>query len=154
MSIPMSWAIALAVAGAMGVVLLLGFAAHRGLIAAPERALAHVAYLLGGGVAGFLALAFPPAWPLLAAVVGMLVVRAVQTRRSLDIGLLMVGFGSAWTLLVGLSILNNLSDPAVTSSGYGYDVGWFVFAALLLLAGLAVAIAGSVAPDRQRLWRR
>jgi hypothetical protein len=143
----MSWAIALAVAGAIGVVLLLGFAAHRGLIAAPERALVHVAYLLGGGVAGFLALAFLPAWPLLAAVVGMLVVRAVQTRRSLDIGLLMVGFGSAWTLLVGLAILNDLSDPAVTS--YGYDIGWFVFAALTLLAGLALAIAGSVAPFRR-----
>jgi hypothetical protein len=152
MSIPMSWAIALAVAGAMGVVVLLGVAAHRGVIAAPERALAHVAHLLGGGVAGFLALAFYPAWPLLAAVVGMLVVRAVQTRRSLDIGLLMVGFGSAWTLLVGLSIVNDLSDPAVTS--YGYDIGWLAFAALILLAGLAVTILGSVAPDRQRLWRR
>jgi hypothetical protein len=149
MSIPMSWAIALAVAGAMGVALLVGFAAHRGVIAAPERALVHVAYLLGGAVAGFLALAFYPAWPLLAAVVGMLVVRAVQTRRSLDIGLLMVGFGSAWTLLVGLSIVNDLSDPAVTS--YGYDIGWFAFAVLILLAGLAVAIAGSVAPNRQRL---
>ena len=152
MSIPMSWAIALAVAGAMGVVLLLGVAAHRGLIAAPERGLAQVAYLLGGGVAGFTALAFYPAWPLLAVVVGMLVVRAVQTRRSLDIGLLMVGFGSAWTLLFGLSILNDINDPAVTS--YGYGQGWFLFAALLLLAGLALTIAESVAPFRPRLWRR
>lgn len=148
----MSWAIALAVAGAMGVVLLLGIAAHRGVIAAPERALAHVAHLLGGGVAGFLALAFYPAWPLLAAVVGMLVVQAARSGRSLDIGLLMVGFGSAWTLLFGLSILNDLTDPAVTS--YGYGQGGFLFAALILLAGLAVAIAGSVVPIRQLLWRR
>lgn len=148
MSIPMSWAIALAVAGAMGVVLLLGIAAHRGVIAAPERVLAHVAHLLGGGVAGFLALAFYPAWPLLAAVVGMLVVQAVRTRRSVDIGLLMVGLGSAWTLLFGLSILNDISDPAVTS--YGYGQGWIWFAALVLLAGLAVTIAGSVAPFRRR----
>jgi hypothetical protein len=147
MSIPMSWAIALAVAGAMGVVLLLGIAAHRGVIAAPERAVAHVAYLLGGGLAGFLALAFYPAWPLLAAVVGMLVVQAVRTRRILDIGLLMVGFGSAWTLLIGLSILNDMADPAVTS--YGYDQGWFAFAAGILLAGLAITIAGSVAPFRR-----
>jgi hypothetical protein len=147
MSIPMSWAIALAVAGAMAVVLLLGVAAHRGLIAAPERALAHVAYLLGGGVAGFTSLAFYPAWPLLAAVVGMLVVQAVRSQRVLDIGLLMVGFGSAWTLLFGLSILNDITDPAVTSTQD--DSGGFVFAALILLAGLAVTIAGSVASGRQ-----
>jgi hypothetical protein len=147
MSIPMSWAIALAVAGAMGVVLLLGVAARRGVIAAPERPLTHVAYLLGGGVAGFTALAFYPAWPLLAAVVGMLVIRAVQTRRLLEIGLLMVGFGSAWTLLFGVAILNDISDPAVTS--YGYGQGWFVFAAGILLAGLAVTIAASVATFRR-----
>jgi hypothetical protein len=147
MSIPMPWAIALAVAGAMGVVLLLGIAAHRGVIAAPERVLAHVAHLLGGGVAGFLALAFYPAWPLLAAVVGMLVVQAIRTRRVLDIGLLMVGFGSAWRLLLGLAILNDLTDPAVLSTQDG--TGGFVFAALILLAGLAVTIAGSVAPFRR-----
>jgi hypothetical protein len=144
MSIPMSWAIALVVAGAMGVVLLVGVAARRGVIAAPERALVHVAYLLGGGVAGFLALAFYPAWPLLAAVLGMLVMQAVRSRRVLDIGLLIVGFGSAWTVLLGLAIRNEISDPAVTS--YGYGQGWFVFAALILLAGLAVTIAALVAP--------
>ena len=143
----MSWAIALAGAGTMGVVLLLGFAAHRGVIAAPERAFAHIAYLLGGGVAAFTALAFYPAWPLLAAVVGMLVAQAVRSHRVLDIGLLMVGFGSAWTVLFGLSILNDLNDPAVTS--YGYGQGWIVFAAAIVVAGLAVAIAGSVASGRQ-----
>lgn len=141
MSIPLPWAIALAVAAAMGVVVMLGIAAHRGMIAAPERGLAHVAHLLGGGLAGFLALAFPPAWPLLAAVVGMLAVRAVQTRRSLDIGLLMVGFGTAWTLLLGISILNVMTDPAVTSQ----DVtGWFAFAATVLVAGVVITIADSV----------
>jgi uncharacterized membrane protein required for colicin V production len=147
MSIPMSWAVALAVAGAMGVVSLLGIAAHRGVIAAPERVLAHLAHLLGGGVAGFLALAFYPAWPLLAAVVGMLVIRAIQTLRILDIGLLMVGFGSAWTLVMGLAILNDLADPAVISTQD--DTGGFVFAALILLAGLGVAIAGSAVPSRR-----
>jgi hypothetical protein len=147
MSIPMSWAVALAVAGAMGVVSLLGIAAHRGVIAARERVLAHLAHLLGGGVAGFLALAFYPAWPLLAAVVGMLVIRAIQTLRILDIGLLMVGFGSAWTLVMGLAILNDLADPAVISTQD--DTGGFVFAALILLAGLGVAIAGSAVPSRR-----
>jgi hypothetical protein len=144
MSIPMSWAIALAVAAAMAVVLLLAVAARRGMVAAPERVLAHVAYLLGGGVAGFTALAFPPAWPLLAAIIGVLVLQAVRSRQVLDIGLLMAGFGSAWTLLLGRAILSDLTDPAVTST---QDVaGWFVFGLVALLAGLALAITGSVAP--------
>lgn len=145
----MSWAIALAVAAAMGAVLLLGMAARRGIVAAPERALVHVAYLLGGRVAGFLAIAFFPAWPLLAAVVGMLVVQAVRSHRVLDIGLLMTGFGSAWTLLLGLAILNDLADPAVTSTQN--DTGVFVVAAVILLTGLAVAGANSVLPFGRRL---
>ena len=58
MYIPASWGIALAVAGAMAIVIALAVAAHRGLIAAPERPLAQVAHLLGGGLAGFLALGF------------------------------------------------------------------------------------------------
>jgi hypothetical protein len=152
MSIPISWAIALAVAAAMSVVLLVGLAARRGIVAAPERALVQVAYLLGGGVAGFVALAFYPAWPVLAAVVGMLVIRAVQTRRSLDIGLLMVGFGSTWTLLRGLAILNDMTDPAVTSTGE--EGGGFVLAALILLAGLWVTIAASFRRGRSGSWRR
>ena len=152
MSIPMSWAIALAVAGAMGVVLAIAVAAHRGVIAAPERALVHVAYLMGGGVAGFLALAFYPALPVLAAVVGMLVIQALRAGRVIDIGLLLVGLGSTWTLLFGLSILNDLADPAVTS--YGYGQGWIVFAALFLLAGLVLTIAGSRMPIGSRPGRR
>jgi hypothetical protein len=152
MSIPVPWAIALAVAGAMGVVLLLGVAARRGFIAAPERALANVAYLLGGGIAGFLAIAFYPAWPLLAAVVGMLVVQAVRSHRVLDIGLLMAGFGSAWTLLMGLAILNDLADPAVTSTQD--DTGVFVVAAVILLTGVATAVIGSGAPIHRPTERR
>jgi hypothetical protein len=140
MHIPMSWAIALVVAGAMAVVVALGIAARRGVIAAPERALAHVAYLLGGGLTGFMALAFPPAWPLLAAVVGMLVIRAFQMRRILDIGLLTAGFGSAWTLLLGLSKVNAMTDPAVHSP----DVtGWFLFAIGVLVTGVVVTIVGA-----------
>jgi hypothetical protein len=152
MSIPMSWAIALAVAAAMALVLLLAVSARRGIVKAPERALAHVAYLVGGGVAGFTALAFPPAWPLLAAVVGMLVVQAVRLQRVLDIGLLMGGFGSAWTLLLGLSIWNDLTDPAVTSTQD--DTGWFAFALVTLLAGVVLSIAGSVSPIQRPTQHR
>lgn len=143
MYIPTSWAIALGIAGAMAVVVALAIAARRGAIAAPERALAHVAYLLGGGLTGFMALAFPPAWPLLAAVVGMLVIRAFQMQRLLDVGLLTVGFGSAWTLLLGGSILNAMTDPAV----HAPDVnGWFVFAVGVLVTGLVVTVVGAGRP--------
>ena len=147
MSIPTSWAIALAVAGAMGVVLLLAMAARRGVIAARERALAHVAYLLGGGVTGFLALAFYPAWPVLAAVLGMLVIQGLREHRVMDIGMLMTGYGGAWTLLLGLSIWNDLSDPAVTSTQD--DTGVFAFAAVVLLAGVVVTLAGWLTPIHQ-----
>jgi hypothetical protein len=145
MHIPLPWAIALGVAGAMAVVLGLGAAALRGVIAAPERALAHVAYLLGGGLTGFMALAFPPAWPLLAAVVGMLVIHAFRTQRLLDIGLLTVGFGSAWVLLLGGSIVNVMTDPSVHGSD---ETGWFVLAIGVLVAGL---VGTGVATRRSRL---
>lgn len=138
MYISPSWAIALAVAGAMGVVIALGIAAHRGLIAAPERPLAHVAHLLGGGLAGFLALAFWPAWPLLAALVGMLAIQAARTGRIVDIGLLMAGFGGSWTLLGGMATLSDLTDPAVSSPGAALR---FALGIGVLLAGLVVAIA-------------
>jgi hypothetical protein len=141
MHIPTSWAIALGTAAAMAVIVALAFAARRGVIAAPERVLTHVAYLLGGGLTGFMALAFPPAWPLLAAVVGMLVIRAIQMRRLLDVGMLTVGFGSAWALLFGSSIISVLTDPAVHSEDM---TGWLVFAIGLVVAGLAVTVVSTV----------
>lgn len=138
MYISPSWAIALAVAGAMAVVIALAVAAHRGLIAVPERPLLHAAYLLGGGVAGFVALAFPPAWPLLAAVVGMLVIQAARMERLLDIGLLVSGFGATWTLLTGLAIINDLSDPAVI---YPEGHPWFPVGIGVLLVGVVVVVS-------------
>lgn len=147
MYIPVPWAISLGVAAAMGVVIALGIAARRGAVAAPERALAHVAYLLGGGLTGFMAIAFPPAWPLLAAVVGMLVIRAAQERRVLDVGLLVVGFGSAWTLLFGSAVVNVMTDPAVHAPGI---IGKFVAAIAILAAGLAVTVVGSRRPTAPR----
>lgn len=140
MYITVPWAIALGVACVMAVVVGLGIAARRGVIAAPERGLAHVAHLLGGGLTGFLAIAFPPAWPLLAAVVGMLVIRAFQSRRIPDIGLLLVGSGSAWTLLFGVAVASELTDPAVYAPS---DTAEFVVAVGILIAGLAVTLIGS-----------
>jgi hypothetical protein len=142
MYISVPWAIALGLACVMAVVLGLGIAARRGLIAAPERGLAHVAHLLGGGLSGFLAIAFLPAWPLLAALVGMLAVRAYQARRILDIGLLLLGFGSAWTLLFGFAVVNEMTDPAIYAPS---SAGELAFGVAALAAGVAVALIG---------WRR
>ncbi len=141
MSISLSWAIALGVAGVMGVVLCLSIAARHGLVAIPERSLVHVAYLLGGGIAGFTAIAFPPAWPLLAAVVGMLVIRATKRTQGLDVGLLAVGFGLTWTCLASYAILNEINDPAVHS--VGDSRGWFAVGAAVLVFGLVVTIGSS-----------
>jgi hypothetical protein len=140
MHISVPWAIALGVAGALAVVVALGIAARRGVIAAPERALAHVAHLLGGGLAGFMAIAFPPAWPPLAAIVGMLVIRAIRVQRLLDVGLLTVGFGSAWTLLFGSGVLNVLTDPAIYAPGIAVS---FMLAICILVAGLALILVAT-----------
>jgi hypothetical protein len=147
MYISVPWAIALGVAGATAVVVTLAIAARRSVIAAPERALAHVAHLLGGGLTGFTALAVPPAWPLLAAVAGMLVIRAFQVRRVLDVGLLTVGFGSAWTLLFGNTLLSVMTDPAVHAPGIAAR---FVFGAAILVAGVVVTVVGSWRPEAPR----
>ncbi|MGH2456176.1 MAG: hypothetical protein ACRDHD_07955 [Candidatus Limnocylindria bacterium] len=141
MHIPVPWAIALAVAGATAVVVALGIATHRSAAAAPERVLAHLSHLLGGGLSGFTALAFPPAWPLVAAIGGMLTMRAVQAGRSADLGLLLAGFGAAWTLLLGSAILADLSDPAI----HGPDqAGWLLFGSAVLVAGLVLLIADTL----------
>ena len=59
---------------------------------------------------------------------------------SLDIGLLVTGIGSAWTLLLGIGVLSAMADPAVVQSP---DViGWFAFGSAVLVAGLAIAILG------------
>jgi len=144
--VSLPWAIALAAAGALGAVIALGVATYAGAIAAPRALLVHVAHLLAGGLTGFLALAAPFAWPPLAAVVGMLVVRGVQQRRPVDLGMLATGFGTAWTLMLGTALISAATDPAV----HGRDVtGWFAFGVAVLLGGLltlGVSAAGRRAP--------
>jgi hypothetical protein len=148
MSIPPSWAIALAAAAATGIVVMLAIAADHDVIeVVPRRWLVAVAHLLGGGVAGFTALGFYPAWPLLAAVLGMLVVRALRIGRILDVGLLTVGFGSAWTLLVGRTVLEVMTDPAVHAPLIAPS---FVIAIGILIAGLLVTGFASFAPVSHR----
>lgn len=147
----MPWAIALGVAGLIAVVIAVGVAARYGLVAAPERKLVHVANLLGGGLTGLTAIAFPPAWPLLAAVVGILVIRAGQTTRIVDVGLLSVGFGFTWSLLAGLAVLNEMTDPAVYYPGG--TGGWFVFGAAFLVFGLLLTVGTSVASSLGRRIR-
>jgi hypothetical protein len=124
----------------MGVAIALAAAARSGRIAAPERLFAQVAYLLGGSVAGLVALAFPPAWPLLAAALGMLAIQAARLGRMSDVGLLLSGSGATWTLMGGLALLNDLTDPAVSSPG----------AALRLAVGMALVAVGLMLAVRRR----
>jgi hypothetical protein len=143
-----SWAIALAAAAATGAVVMLAIAADHDIIkVVPRRWLVAVAHLLGGGLAGFTALGFYPAWPLLAATLGMLVVQAVRTGRILDVGLLTLGFGSAWTLVVGKTVLDVMTDPAVHAPGIAAS---FVMAIGILVAGLLVTGFASFTPATHR----
>ncbi|HEX2142219.1 MAG TPA: hypothetical protein VHK28_08125 [Candidatus Limnocylindria bacterium] len=145
MHIPLPWAIALTTAGAMLVVTLLGLGVRAGRIRAPERALFHVAYLLGGGVTGFLALAFPPAWPFLAFIAGVLGLKSLRERRLTDFGLMLCGFGAAWTLLLGASMINDISDPAV--HGSPGVLTWFLAGSGVLVAGVLVLIRHAARPS-------
>jgi hypothetical protein len=144
--VPLPWAIALATAAALLVVVLLGIGAHLGHLRAPERTLAHVAHLLGGGISGFLALAFPPAWPVLIPIAGVLLISALRDRRLDDLGLVLTGLGAPWVLLLGTHLIADASDPAVVSTGE--SLGWFAFGSLVLVAGLAVLVVDAVAGER------
>ena len=141
MHIPLPWAVALVTAGALLVVVMLGIAVRGGHRAGPGRGLAHLAYLLGGGVAGFVALAFPPSWVAVIPVTGVLIATALRDRRVTDVGLLVVGIGVPWVLLLGASIIADATDRAV--HGSGHTTGWFLFGAAALVGGLLVTIAGA-----------
>ncbi|HET6381073.1 MAG TPA: hypothetical protein VFH63_08620 [candidate division Zixibacteria bacterium] len=147
MHIPLPWAIALAAAAALGVVVLLGIGAHLGRVRAPERALANVAHLLGGGIVGFLALAFPPAWPVVVPIAGVLLIAALRDRRIADVGMALTGLGAPWVLLLGTNLIADAMDPAVVSSQD--SLGWFAFGSLVLVGGLVVLAVDAVAGGRR-----
>lgn len=142
MGISVPWAIALGVAGGLGVLVFVG-----ALTVDPDALLPwlarRVAYLAAGGLTGFLALAFPPAWPPLAFIGGILAIAAVRDRRVHDTALLLTGFGGAWAVLLGWSILNDLTDPPVYGSPETF--GWFLFGCGVLVAGLLVLIGQALA---------
>jgi hypothetical protein len=134
--IPPSWAIALAVGGLTAGLAIIGLRSNAASRAA--RVIPPITHLLAGGLIGFMALAFYPALPLLAAIGGMLAVRASQSSRWTDAALLAVGFGAALSVLFGSAIVNDALDPAV----YGPDLtGWFVASATVLVASLLALIA-------------
>jgi hypothetical protein len=131
MYIPTSWALALIACGVAAVLVAVAWRTGGSGGAWFLDSLLHV---LAGGLAGFVSIAFFPAAPLLAAIVGMLVARAAQAGRWTDIGLLVTGFGAVWTALLGASMVNDRLDPAVTSQ----DV------TIPLALGVAVLIFGIV----------
>ena len=133
MYIPPSWGIALGAAVLLGVAILVGM---RGGEAG--RWASHIAYVLGGAIAGFLAVAFPLALPPEVYVVAILVGMAWRDRRLGDVALLLIGFGASVAALLGWSVLIDLSDPAVY--GAPDTIGWFLGGAAVLVAGLALLI--------------
>ena len=144
MSVSPTWAAALAVAVATGAVALVGLlTGGRSRFAA---ALAPLLHLLAGGLAGFMALAFYPAWPLLAAIVGMLAIRAAQSRRWTDLSLLAAGFGVTWALLFGWAIILDALDPAVTSTGD--DRIPFAIGVAILVSAIVFEIWQTARPNR------
>jgi hypothetical protein len=145
MFISIPWALALAGSGVASALLLVAWRS-RGSLPLVDSLL----HLLAGGLAGFLAIAFYPAWPMLAAIIGMLIIRAARAGRGSDIGLLVTGLGGVWTLLLGLGIINDSLDPAVVGPDQTIP---FTLGAALLIVGLVMAIglwrpAGST-PDKQ-----
>jgi hypothetical protein len=139
-----TWAMALVGCGIAAVVLAV---AWRTGATGRASLLDSMLHLLAGGLAGFGSIAFFPAAPLLAAIVGMLVVRAAQTDRWTDIGLLATGFGAAWTGLLGASIVSDRLDPAVTSQDGTIP---FALGAALLIFGLVVTTGSRPAVNRRR----
>jgi hypothetical protein len=52
--------------------------------------------------------------------------------------LLLSGFGATWTLVTGLAIINDLSDPAVI---YSEGHPWFPVGIGVLLVGMIVVVS-------------
>jgi hypothetical protein len=142
MHISLPWAVALLTAGILLVVVLLGLAVRVGRIRATARPLDQLAHMLGGGLIGFMALAFPPAWPVLAFMATVLVGSALRQGRTARVGMLATGFGVPWVLLTGAGIMGDLVDPAVIGSPG--TVYWFGFGAIVLGIGLGLLISGAV----------
>jgi hypothetical protein len=134
MYIPPSWAIALGAAVLLALAVLVAMRGGREAWWA-----ARVAYLLGGGISGFLAIAFPLALPPLVYVFAILVGMAWRDRRLGDIGVMLIGVGGAIVALLGWNLLIDLSDPAVY--GAPDTIGWFLGGAAVLVVGLALLIA-------------
>jgi hypothetical protein len=134
MYIPPSWAIALGAAVFLALAVLVAMRGGREAWWA-----ARVAYLLGGGISGFLAVAFPLALPPLVYVLAILVGMAWRDRRLRDIGVMLIGIGGAVVALLGWNMLIDLSDPAVY--GAPDTIGWLLGGAAVLVIGLALLIA-------------
>ncbi len=125
---------------------ILGVAVRLGRVQADAGRLQHVAYLLGGGLIGFVALAFPPSWPILAFITAVLLGSALRRARVGSIGMLLTGFGVPWVLLLGAGMIADLTDTAVTGSPQA--VYWLAFGAVVLGTGLGLLIAAAIRSPR------
>jgi len=135
MHIPPTWAIALITAGVVAVLVVVRLRVLAGGWAGPIDRLVH---LLAGGLMGFVALAFYPAWPLLAAIGGMLGIRAAQSGRWTDVGLLAIGTGAVWVALLGAAVVRDWLDPAIIGGDATIPI---LLGAVAIVVG-AVLVAG------------
>jgi hypothetical protein len=130
-----SWAVALIASGLVAVLVIVQL---RGLAMRWAESMNRLLHLLAGGLIGFVALAFYPAWPLLAAVGGMLAIRAARSDRWADVGLLAIGVGAVWVALLGASVVNDWLDSAVLGGDQTIPI---LVGALAVLVG-SVLVAG------------
>lgn len=143
MDTPLIWAWVLVAAGVTAVLAVAGL---RWPASPAARQIPPITHVLAGTLIGFIALAFFPALPLVAAIGGMLAVRTAQASRWTDAALLAIGFGAVWTSLIGYRMVNNALDPAVSSNG---DLTpWLVAGGLVLAGGLVGLVWSQLRPGR------
>ncbi|HKO34220.1 MAG TPA: hypothetical protein VJY85_10785 [Candidatus Limnocylindria bacterium] len=70
----------------------------------------------------------------MAAIGGMLGLRAIRASRWTDASLLAIGFGVGWTAIIGNRMVSDALDPAV--SGNWDLTPWLTGGALVLVAAL------------------
>jgi hypothetical protein len=105
---------------ALGLLLLAAAALRPRSAAAPRTTQTFAMALMTGLALGFLALVFfgHPYMLLPMGIGGVLLASWLRPPQPRAMGALLVGFGVLWTAMLGWSLINDLSDPAVSAPGW------------------------------------